>query len=483
MWIYLFFESGGDRDMRNKFAKYMVASLAVITLLSGCNSKSSGVEDIINGKAKETVAESTAEGETAIEEVETAIEATEETAETETVSTKKTDYKVEIQTAESFEDGEIASDFVPEKSTEGRWQKNKSGSWNFILNSTNKEAHDTAIQIGEKVYYFNGDGALENEGWAKNTAGNWVYVRNNKWFKGWIDNTYYTDETGMAVGIKEIEGVTYYFNEDGSLKDGWAQTDGKWYYTEKGKVQTGIVIIDGITYGFDLEHGMLTGMQTIGDKKYFFNSDGTAGQGIVDIDGKKHYCEKGEIKTGKVPVKGMVYKFGDDGVMVTGEFVNGVYINADGTADAKKKTTNVGSLADKDGLDKLLNSLPSKLVDEYFITNGWKLIYDTTATGSMEEIEGSGAVSFNNKFMKFHNVDTILHRFGHYIEYTNGVKAEDIEALKGSETSTAKLDEYFNKSSSEYFAELCGQVLNKTDLSSKAPQTEKFIEETLKKYE
>lgn len=458
--------------MRNKVLRSLFVSIALTSVvISGCGKTDEAVET-------SSVEESSVEDTEALDET---LSDTEESVE-ESTENKKTEYKVEIPTEENEEVSETEA-FVPEKSSEGRWQKNKNGTWYFILNSTNQQATNTAVEIGDKIYYFNDKGELENEGWAQKADKTWGYVRNNKWFKGWIDGIYYTDETGMAVGFKEIDDKTYYFDSDGILKEGWVQADNKWYYTIEGIVQEGLVEIDGIIYGLSIKDGMLTGMQELDGKKYYFNEDGTAGQGLVESDNKKYYCEKGEIKTGKIPVSGVIYKFGTDGVMVTNEFVNGTFINEDGTADTKKKVTNVGSLADKGGLDKVLNNLPSKLVEEYFVTNGWKLIYDTTATGSMEEIEGTGAVSFNNKFMKFHNVDTIYHRFGHYVEYANAVKGESVEAFRANEFINLEIDEYFNKSNSEYFAETCGQVLNNIDLSSKAPETEKFIKDILKKYE
>lgn len=456
--------------MHKKISKYLILGLALVSMsTSACGKKT----------VQETIPESVEEVEANVPDV----EETDESIEESTESSKKTEYKVEIPTTEAEIDDINMENFVPEKSEEGRWQKNKNGTWFFILNSTNEQAKSTAVMIGDKLYYFNDKGELENEGWAKKSDDTWGYVKNNKWFKGWIDEKYYTDETGMAVGFKDIDDKTYYFDENGETKGGWVQVENKWYYaSEDGIVQDGLVEIEGVTYGLDKKDGMLTGIKELAGKKYYFNEDGTAGQGLVEVDGKKYCCEKGEIKTGKIPVNGAIYKFNTDGTMVTGEFVNGTFINDDGTPDTKKKVTNVGSLADKDGLDKVLNALPTKLIDEYFVTNGWKLIYDTTATGSMEEIEGSGAVSFNNKFLKFHNTDTLWHRFGHYIQFARNIQTAEIEEIKSSEFGGLEIDEYFNKSSSEYFSEVCGLILSNVDVASKAPETAKYVEKVLEFY-
>ena len=433
------------------------------------------------GDAEETTVASNIDPITGKEIVQT--EAVVETeAETEVVETQAPTQEVQIKIVEHETDAATPStvaEFEPVRSDEGRWQKGNNGSWKFILNSTNAEAKEAAVEIDGTIYFFDKDGNMANEGWAKDTSGVWRYVKNGKYQTGWINDTYYADESGMKTGLSDIDGVKYLFGSDGVAVDGWKEVDGKWYYGTKGKLSIGVVEIEDVTYGFDENGAMLTGEAEIGGKRYVFSDDGVAMNGLIDTENGKIYCDNGEVKTGKVEVDGVVLKFAEDGKLVTDEFVNGIYINADGTADSKKRVTNVGAFADKDGLDKLLNSMPDKFIESLFVTDGWKLRYDAAAKGSMEEIEGSGAVSASGKYLRFHNLDTIGHRFGHYVSIKSG-KASGISAIREEEFASLGWDEYFGKSDTEYFSEACGKILEKKFDKEKAPKTYEYISTILK---
>lgn len=394
-----------------------------------------------------------------------------ETEEETTTAAPTQEFKVEIKETEAERE---TSDFTPVESSDGRWQKGKNGSWTFILNSTNEPAKEVAVDIEGVIYYFDKEGNMQNEGWAKDTSGTWRYVKDGKYKTGWIQGKYYSDENGMKTGLCEIEGAKYLMGDDGVAVEGWKEVAGKWYYATKGKLSLGVCSLEDATYGFDTDGVMQTGECSIAGKKYIFGEDGKALTGLIDTEKGKVYCDDGEAQTGKVEVNGSILKFDSNGYMESNLFVNGVYINADGSADAKKRVTNIGAFANKDGIDEVMNGLPAKLVDEMFTQNGWKLIYDSTAKGSLEEIEGSGSVSFNNKFLKFHNLDTVGHRLGHYVNFVaNG--ASGIKELREAEFANLGWDEYFGKSDNEYFSEACGKILVGEFDKSKAPKTYDYI--------
>lgn len=382
--------------------------------------------------------------------------------------------KVAIEAAE--ETTVPNADFVPAQSNDGRWQKGRSGEWTFILNDTNAPAKERAVEMEGTLYYFNADGIMDNEGWSKEADGVHKYYKNGQYLTGWIlQNKYYIDpEKGKLTGLCEIEGKKYLMDDEGLAVNGWKEVEGKKYYAEKGILALGIKSINEGVYGFDENGAMQVGECQIGGKRYIFNDDGTAKVGLVDTEKGKVYCDEGEVQTGKVEVNGVVMKFGEDGVLIADTFVNGIYINPDGTADAAKRVTNIGAFADKDGIDGLLNKLPKSFVDEMFTQNKWKLIYDATVKGSMEEIEGSGAVSFSGKFLKFHNLDTVGHRLGHYVGFVSN-KASGIKEMREEEFANLGWDEYFGKSDGEYFSEACGKILTGEFDKSKAPKTYEYI--------
>jgi glucan-binding repeat-containing protein len=88
------------------------------------------------------------------------------------------------------------------------------------------------------------------------------------------DGMKYTDSSGEYVtGWQTINGHTYYFSKDGTMKTGWLKLkSGKKYY-------------------FDTKSGrMITGWKTIGENKYYFNKDGTMKTGWLETSsGTKYY--------------------------------------------------------------------------------------------------------------------------------------------------------------------------------------------------
>lgn len=81
-----------------------------------------------------------------------------------------------------------------------------------------------SILVPEKELQHKGLEIYNDKGWV-NFAGEYVYVKDGKFLKGWQEiswntkkYTFYFDENGiMAKGLKEIEGKQYFFNESGDL--------------------------------------------------------------------------------------------------------------------------------------------------------------------------------------------------------------------------------------------------------------------------
>ena len=124
-----------------------------------------------------------------------------------------------------------------------------------------------------------------------------------------------------VTGWQDIDGKTYYFDEEGYLQTGWKQMTKYAFYFEvegalgeKGAMALGWKDIDGKTFYFkktgayEIKGAMLTGIQNVGTKTYYFAKDGdlgTKGQmltGWQDIDGKTYFLKR----TGERGVKGMM---------------------------------------------------------------------------------------------------------------------------------------------------------------------------------
>ena len=107
------------------------------------------------------------------------------------------------------------------------------------------------MDIDGATYYFEKDGAVKNQ-WKSLVSGN---------DKG----LYYFDENAkMVTGWKEIEDETYHFDEDGRQSTGWVSEGDKKYYYSGDPIAVkarGLTNIDGVNYYFadDGDHELMTG--------------------------------------------------------------------------------------------------------------------------------------------------------------------------------------------------------------------------------
>lgn len=118
---------------------------------------------------------------------------------------------------------------------------------------------------------------------------------------GWQeDNTgkYYLDENGNRVtGEHEIDGVTYYFNEEGVLiANGCFEIDGKLLLlSEDGSpCEEGWQEFNGKRYFANEDATAYVGWLDYEDNRYYLKSDGSMAKGVLEIDGvKNHFTSTG----------------------------------------------------------------------------------------------------------------------------------------------------------------------------------------------
>ncbi|MBR2827767.1 MAG: Ig-like domain-containing protein, partial [Bacilli bacterium] len=168
--------------------------------------------------------------------------------------------------------------------------------------------------VDGKIYYFGAaSGSLQKSGW---------YEKDGK--------KYYEDKTTgeIAVGMKTIDGNTYYFNEKGVMQKGkFATVDGKIYYfgATSGSLQkSGWYEKDGKKYYEDKTTGEIAvGVKTIDNKKYYFNNSGVLQKnGFIYKGDKTYYAEStGELKIGLTTINNNTYYFYETAEMAKGQFV------------------------------------------------------------------------------------------------------------------------------------------------------------------
>lgn len=203
---------------------------------------------------------------------------------------------------------------------------------------TGKVAEDITFRdlCGEaEIHCFNGTASA----WYKNGDA-WLYIDAN---------------SEPVTGWQEINGNWYYFNDEGIMQTGWLKDGGVWYYLKpNGAMATNWLEISGVWYYFGTNGKMRTGWQKAGGKDYFFKSDGSMASDEY-IDG--YYLEKNGTWTYKFRAswksdsKGKYYQdtkgwypknqwlkidnqwyfFKNDGYMAQSEYVNGYWFNLNGT--------------------------------------------------------------------------------------------------------------------------------------------------------
>lgn len=139
----------------------------------------------------------------------------------------------------------------------------------------------------------------------------WMYSNGRWWYKH--ANGSYTTKSW-----EKIDGVWYYFDDEGWVKTGWVK-DGKWYYlSESGAMLTGWKKINNTWYHLNDSGAMETGWSQVNGSWYYLNSSGAMQTGWVK-DGSWYYLNgSGAMQTGWLKDKGVWYYLQESGAMKTG---------------------------------------------------------------------------------------------------------------------------------------------------------------------
>ena len=137
--------------------------------------------------------------------------------------------------------------------------------------------------------------------------------------EGWSSDSlqYVKDGAYVTNSFAEIDGQKYYFDENGNKVTGFKTigTD-SYYFNESGIMQTGLQVL----------HDQETGIAVYSLKKedgklHYYLENGAAYSGMINLEGKVYYFDKGLQSVGEKQANGYWYNFKEDGSLSVG-FVN-----------------------------------------------------------------------------------------------------------------------------------------------------------------
>ena len=158
-------------------------------------------------------------------------------------------------------------------------------------------------ELGKTYYYING----EKQSGLQNIDGKTYFFSR-------------INDHAMRIGEFNIDGVPYYFDDNGVAYNGILEKDGRKYYYINGEKQSGLQNIDGKIYFFSRvnDNAMRTGEFNIDGVPYGFNDDGVAYNGWIEKNKNKYYYENGKKSIGLTTIDNKIYYFNNDGIQLYG---------------------------------------------------------------------------------------------------------------------------------------------------------------------
>ena len=160
--------------------------------------------------------------------------------------------------------------------------------------STDILATSSWMYSNGRWWYKHANGSYTTKAWEK-IDGVWYYFDDEGWMQtGWVKDNgtwYYLSESGaMQTGWVKDNGVWYYLNQSGAMQTGWVKDNGTWYYLDgSGAMQTGWVK-DGSWYYLDGSGAMQTGWVKDNDNWYYLQDSGAMKTGWMKVSDKWYYA-------------------------------------------------------------------------------------------------------------------------------------------------------------------------------------------------
>ncbi|MCF0107339.1 MAG: Ig-like domain-containing protein, partial [Holdemanella sp.] len=207
--------------------------------------------------------------------------------------------------------------YVEEEQFEEGWQM-RFGKWCYGENGELLTGWQTIDGVD---YYFNEEGLLRT-GWY---GDQYLREQTREYIKSeycTIDGSrYYFDENGhYATGFVNANGIYRLFDDNGKIVPaGWRFIDGYWYYANNYEAVWGWQLINNRWYLFE-NYKMVTGMSTTTFTPYYFDENGYMQTGWKLVDGIWYYFTENGALNGWQYINNVWYYF-DDYKMVSNGFM------------------------------------------------------------------------------------------------------------------------------------------------------------------
>ncbi|XZK22842.1 L,D-transpeptidase family protein [Clostridium perfringens] len=181
----------------------------------------------------------------------------------------------------------------------------------------------------KKDYYFNNNGValINNEGWQSQKENNkimWQYLKNEQPVSGLQEingKTYYFNENTsyMETGVVDTGKGIYLFDDNGAKvnKTGWIQNKGHWYYLNNDSTVKRDWLNSGYSWYYLNDNGiMATQWEKVNDYWYYFGTNGIMQKDWKEINNNWYYLrDDGIMATQWEKVNDYWYYFGSNGAM------------------------------------------------------------------------------------------------------------------------------------------------------------------------
>ena len=248
------------------------------------------------------------------------------------------------------------------------WEKDEDGIWHYY-DSDDEMVTDEWRKDGSKWFYLDEDGNMLTDSWVDDEyyVGSDGAMLKNAWIKTTPDEDiadpeddgdawYYFDSKGKKVTDedKKINGKTYFFDEDGKMRDGWYEDENQDVY-----------YLGGEDEGWRAENQWLW-LELPDEEDEITNCDGDCD--LCDEEGWYYFGSNGKMykDAEKKKVNGKYYYFNEHGQMLY-EWINNVRKRVDATPGNAQADGNWKGTAS----DAAQDMLYMNVVEEGWRADGW----------------------------------------------------------------------------------------------------------------